>query len=219
MFLETLVFVFALIVLYLALPTPRGGTNFSRLTWPLVARIVAWRPIADWLIRRAMRTPYAHLPGYMMRYWLFNPYEKCNGQEVTPIRWLPSIRVHHILRRDFDRHKHDHPWDARTIILRGCYTEEKVDVYGHYAGYRDICKAEYMETTVTSVRCAGDTAAIKFGEFHSITYVPPEGVWTLFITFGYKGTWGFLVDGVKVPWREYLEMNPDGPWSDQEKQA
>jgi hypothetical protein len=30
------------------------------------------------------------------------------------------------------------------------------------------------------------------------------GATTLFITGKYRGTWGFLVDGVKVPWREYL---------------
>ena len=168
--------------------------------WAFISWFVSRERVRDYLIKRAMRTPYSHLPGYMDRYWLFNAYDKVNGNEVTPIKWLPSIRIHHILRRDDDRHMHDHPWDARTIILDGHYIERRLGQEG-----------------VFLIRKRGDTAALKFGEYHTITYVPDGGVWTLFITFGYKGTWGFLVDGKKVPWREYMDIKPDGPWSNQEK--
>lgn len=34
-----------------------------------------------------------------------------------------------------------------------------------------------------------------------------SGVYTLFITGPYRGTWGFLVGGVKVKWRDYLGLN------------
>jgi hypothetical protein len=53
------------------------------------------------------------------------------------------------------------------------------------------------------LRLPGDTATIKFGEYHSIDYVSKGGVYTMFITWDYRGTWGFLVNGKKVPWREY----------------
>jgi hypothetical protein len=180
------------------------------LLWSAIARIVSRTAVADWLIRRAMRTPYSHLPGYMNRYWLFNPYEKANGAEVAPIRWLPSVRVHHILRKDNDRHRHDHPWNARTVILRGHYVEDKVIDYGFDGS------GAYVERTSRSVRLPGDTNPIRFGDFHSIAQVPEGGVWTLFITFGYRGTWGFLVDGRKVPWREYMAMHPEKPWAVEE---
>lgn len=184
------------------------------MAWWVVAKIVSIRPIADYLIRRAMKTPYTHLPGYMNRYWLFNAYSKVNGKETTPIHWLPSIRIHHILRRDQDRHKHDHPWNARTIILKDFYLETKVMQYGHLkAGPRE---GTYFEVTDTFKRGQGDTSPILFGDYHSITHVPEGGVWTLFITFGYQGTWGFLVDGVKVPWYEYMEAHPDKPWASDE---
>lgn len=32
------------------------------------------------------------------------------------------------------------------------------------------------------------------------------GAWTLFISWRWRGVWGFLVDGRKVPWREYLRI-------------
>lgn len=140
--------------------------------------------LVDILLARAQRTPYRHLPGYMDRNWLFNPYDEPTHTTLHP--WLPySGRFHLIHRPDSDRHKHDHPWDARTLVMRGWYDEERED--GKI--YR---------------RRAGDTATLKFGEYHRIVAVSPGGVLTLFITGPYQGTWGFLVDGKKVPWREYL---------------
>ena len=62
------------------------------------------------LLRRASRTPYLHLDGYMRRFWLFR----------SP---LVNARVHEILRSDNDRHLHDHPWDYVSVILRGGYWE------------------------------------------------------------------------------------------------
>lgn len=167
----------------------------TELLWRLLAFILARRPVADWIIRRAQRTPYLHLPGYMHRWWLFNPYDadtslpdETRGKSK---RWprLPSVRVHHILRHDLADHHHDHPWNARTIILRGYYFE------GREAGHMRIMTR-------------GDTSPIRFGEFHHIHHVSDGGVFTLFFTWGYAGTWGFSVDGRKMPHREYLQRYP-----------
>lgn len=165
------------------------------ILWRLIAFIVSRRPIARWLIWRAQCTPYFHLTGYMNRWWLFNPYAGSSSNEATAAgdrarhsarrwSWLPSIRVHHILRADTADHPHDHPWDARTIILEGGYFERR------HAGAPRIMRR-------------GDTAPIRHGDFHHIEHVSPGGVWTLFITWDYQGSWGFLVNGVKVPWRVY----------------
>lgn len=155
--------------------------------WRFIAKIIARPAVAGWLIQRAMRTPYVHLPDYMDRFWLFNPYEDADGRRDIQGwlgRRLPSIRLHHILREDLADHLHDHPWDARTIILSGWYRE-------------------WTEEGVY-LRRPGDTRRILFGEYHHISEVSPGGVWTLFITWKYRGTWGFKVDGVKIPYREYL---------------
>jgi len=157
--------------------------------WGLIARVAAMPCVAQWLYKRAERTPYTHIRSadgrslYMGRWWLFNPYPESGAAKRW--EWLPSIRVHHICRADSDRHLHDHPWNARTIILRGVYVEERLD-------------------GKQLLRAPGETAAIKHGEYHRIVSVSPDGVWTLFITWRYQGTWGFFVDGKKVPWRQYL---------------
>jgi hypothetical protein len=164
------------------------------LLWSLVALVVSRPAVATWLIERAKRTPYTHICNptdptdvYMRRWWLFNPYPRSG--EKRRLRWCPiSIRVHHILREDRDPHLHDHPWNARTIILRGEYEEER----------------EHGEDFV---RIRGDSASLRFGQFHRIYYVDPtQGAVTLFITGRQRGTWGFWVGDRKVPWREYLGL-------------
>jgi hypothetical protein len=177
------------------------------ILWKMFAWLVSRKPIADYLIRRAMRTPYFHLDGYMERWWLLNRYD-----DREPIAWLPSIRIHHILREDIADHPHDHPWDARTIILRGGYIEKRRVDAGEYVGFEDdehpAYVARYVEEYKTFFRKPGDTAPVLFGDYHHISAVTHGGAWTMFITFGYKGTWGFLVNGEKVPWRDYEKLNP-----------
>lgn len=178
--------------------------------WPVVAWIATRPGIRRRLIDRAMKTPYSHIASadgsevYMLRYWLFNAYAAETGERkegAKPRAWwrelLPAVRIHCIRREDRDRHLHDHPWDARTIILDGWYREERyaADDFGTSSRY----------PTRSFLRTTGDTEPLRYGEFHRITHVKPGGVWTMFITWRYRGTWGFDVDGVKVPWREYLK--------------
>ncbi len=166
--------------------------------WNLIASFCARPAVADWLIQRALKTPYFHIQKdgdvYMERYWLFNPYDKV--QKNARRRWLPSVRIHWIRLADVDRHTHDHPWDCRTIILKGGYVEKRIIT--PFARYGPI--------STNYARLPGDTATLKLGEYHSIDAVSPGGAWTLFITWKYQGTWGFLVDGKKVPYREYLNI-------------
>ncbi len=164
--------------------------------WKLIARLASTPCVANWLIRRAMKTPYTHIMHpkgvYMERYWLFNPYP--GPEEHRKNRFPISIRIHKICLPDDARDLHDHPWNARTIILKGGYSERRL-----VDGER-----------VLFTRKPGDTATIKFGEYHTIeSLCRRRPVWTLFITGKYRGTWGFLVNGVKVQWRKYQGYNND----------
>jgi len=182
----------------------------------LIARVLARPAVTDWLIRRAMRTPYTHITSadgsqvYMRRYWLFNPYPADSSGNRPWGQFPISIRLHQIMREDDDRDLHDHPWNARTFILRGWYVENRPSSDEVMATFREAkphMSAEWADVTQllqVAKRQAGDTAALRFGEYHRITEVSEGGVWTLFVTGRYRGTWGFLVNGKKVPWREYL---------------
>ena len=125
----------------------------------------------------------------MGRWWLFNGYSSSDVPDRYAKKkypWLPSVRVHHICLPDDDRHEHDHPFFARSLIIKGFYVEER-----RTAG------------EATRVMRAGDTNQIIPNDFHRIVRLSDGGVWTIFITFNVTQSWGFWVDGKKVDRKEY----------------
>lgn len=154
--------------------------------WRAVARIIARPAVLQALYRRAEKTPYFHLKGYMNRWWLFNPIVTApDGTKQAKYNWLPvSARMHQILRADTARDPHNHPGSFRTLIGKGWYLEDRDDG--------------------THFREEGDTSVLLNGEFHHVDQVSPGGVWTIFIMWGWTGKWGFrLPDGSVVPHQDY----------------
>jgi hypothetical protein len=160
----------------------------KEILWRAFARFVSCEPVANYLIKRAKRTPYFPLKDratgstYMERYHLFNPPDPVTKEKRFP--GLPWVRIHWIRRRDMERDKHNHPADARTIVMKGWYVEDREDR--------------------SHVRLAGDTATIDANVFHSIRLVSSGGVWTMFFFWDWKQVWGFKTIGGFVPWRKYL---------------
>lgn len=175
----------------------------------------------NWLINRAKRTPYFHLDGYMNRWWLV-PYNKVIvrgirvvdadntivGDPVTdgtgPVSWRRpltrlvqklgiAVRVHEILRSDAGRDPHDHPWSYLTVILRGGYFEKRYDAAGKLVS--------------TKYHGAGSVLWRPAGSWHRLDVPTGMVATTLFITGKYVGTWGFNVDGVKVPYNQYKDLS------------
>lgn len=178
--------------------------------------------LVDWLIRRAKRTPYFHLDGYMERDWLV-PYKRfeLNAKVIKqfryettdvptntgPLSWRKrpisraiqetgiAIRVHKILRSDLGRHPHSHPWPYLSIILRGWYFEERFNNDG----------------TIRSGRWHGPGSIIfrPAGSWHILTledgwgFGDPIPVTTLFITGKKSQSWGYNVDGKQVNHLDY----------------
>jgi hypothetical protein len=174
------------------------------MLWKLIAKVCARPAVADWLIRRAAAHPYSDIYNdgvlYMRRGWVFNPYPYSGAKPTLLQQLCPySIRVHHIVKPDDARDHHDHPWNARTIVFRGGYDEVRLERSCDLLWHPQDVEIKYQ-------RRAGDTATIGFGEYHTITHIEPGGAYTLFITGRYRGTWGFLVNGVKVHYKKYLNI-------------
>jgi hypothetical protein len=164
--------------------------------WEPVAWLLSRDPVRQWIYRTFVTPERAfpiHDPDgklYMDRYVVFNrgggtPGSGNDGPVQYP--WLPfSIRLHCIRRPDSDRHPHDHPCVFRSFCLEGMYRQK---IHGE-ASSRWFVR--------------GDTQRVGKGMFHRITWVTEPGVWTLVIFGRRTVTWGFLVDGHKVPSAEYL---------------
>lgn len=192
----------------------------SEILWRLAARVLSKPSVVKFLIKRALPNPYHHLASpdgqelYMARYWLLNPYDRAT-QKVKH-RWLPwSVRLHFIYREDQDRDLHDHPWNARTIILQGGYEEQRLIPMSDPAAQQLLdnllsvgtpVNPDKVQATEYVTRMAGSTAPLKHGEYHRIHAIHGSYALTLFITGKYRGPWGFLVDGVKIPWRTYVGL-------------
>lgn len=119
---------------------------------------------------------------YLTRYYIFR----------KPVRWMPSIYIHHFHSGDSDLELHNHEWKiSASLILSGSYVEERRD------------SDDKIKTKIVS---PGSLNIIKDSTFHRVDLITPE-VWTLFIS-GHKGkpSWGFWDrhTGKFTQWEEFL---------------
>lgn len=94
---------------------------------------------------------YAHHLGDYMHRWILR----------TP--W-GTLRLHHILRSDDDRHLHDHPFDFTSFLLTGGYLE----ITDTFSNPRvrpmakcKACQAEIIWATSTNGKATPITAAVN----------------------------------------------------------
>lgn len=183
----------------------------------------------NWLINRAKRTPYFHLTGYMNRFWLVpygdvivralppqkgdlaynmkNPPEDLlfmSTDGTGPVTWRRpiarliqklgfAVRIHEILRSDLGRDPHDHPWSYLTVILKGGYFEERYDEAGK------LIDSKYHG--------AGSVLWRPAGSWHRLTVPNGTTVTTLFVSGQKVCTWGFNVNGHKIPYYSYKDLS------------
>lgn len=160
--------------------------NFLGISYLGVVMIMP-KFLADWIIRRAMRTPYFHLEGYMQRWWIKKPARHDEHQADPSIKTGWGARVHRIMRSDDDRALHDHPFWNISIILRG----------------------GYFELTDTGIiwRGVGSVVFRKAKARHRL--IVPQGgeAWTLFITGPWERVWGFHPHTGFVESSKYLRID------------
>ena len=163
--------------------------------WAFAAALIAASPrlialLERWALLHPYNDIYNHGRLYMKRWWLLPRwclrYDDKAGA-LMPARWMPfSVRLHHIVLPDPDRHLHDHPFAFRSIVLRGSYVEQDVSGASRVVG-------------------PGSTYASPPERFHRIASVRKGGALSLFIIGRRQQDWGFLVGDGRVPWRVYLD--------------
>lgn len=173
----------------------------------LVGKILMQRRVRDWLIAVSMNDPDEHIKSptcgtiYMYRFWLFNRIT--NYKRKYP--WIPfSIRMHRIMRADVDRHLHDHPFWSRRWVLSGGYEEV-------FPAPSTLKNPNWDHRELVERQCLpGFTSTLDFNQYHRITKLADGGSWSLFVIGDYKGDWGFMVNGEKIPHKEYIQAAEAG---------
>jgi hypothetical protein len=151
----------------------------------LFGAALASQPGAALLRWYAERTPHRHLHDldgslYMGR-WRVVDEGTFGSRLLQRLTGYSSARLHLIMRADHDRELHNHPFDYRTFIVRGWYSES------YQSGL-------YGKTFQHAVH-AGGTGTGSANKFHRISAVSPGGVLTLFFMTPNRGQWGFNVAG------------------------
>lgn len=185
-----------------------------------------------WLHKRAERTPYFHLAGYMRRDWILGyrsfARNAANPDRLWPSRsrfaslyeWITSlvcIRAHTIVRSDNDRHQHDHPCASISIVLVGGYWEalEPPDFVQYFpeAYLRTLELLQYepvekmqVKANVYNVwwRGPGDVVRREAKTRHKLILPIATQCKTIFIMGRKSNAWGFYTETGKVGYREYL---------------
>lgn len=124
------------------------------------------------------------------------------GPPECPImrRWilqtpLGSVRLHHFVRPDDQRHLHDHPWWFITLVLKGGYTDiTMIDGVKH----QDVLKP----------------GSIRFRPSHHTHIVDTQNSWTLVITGRLRRKWGFWTEHGFEPVRDYFAKFGYAPCED-----
>lgn len=122
-----------------------------------------------------------------------------DGKEVYLRRWylariprLFSIRLHHILLPDTDRHPHDHPWPFLSIILWGGYNELWSRAHSMWRGQWS-CR----------FRCVRRFSFHRSTDLHQIQQFHNGSTWSLFITGPEGRVWGFETPDGWMNFRDY----------------
>lgn len=181
-------------------------SRLHRFIGAVVSSTIGFQLLRCW----GYRHPHNHLYDldggmYMGRYRIIDEGTRASKvlQFLTRGKYH-AIRLHHIMRSDHDRDLHSHPFEYRSFILGGTYTElfedgvrvATKDSDGFWRMGGDTAIAPFSRCEKKGLRCVGrgDTVTGQADKFHRISWVSPGGVWTLFCMSKNVDKWGFLVD-------------------------
>lgn len=174
--------------------------------------VLSRKPVRELLLKVAQRDPDMHIMSpdgkdvYMFRWWLFNRIT----DQKRKYPWIKfSARIHLVARKDLDRHLHDHPWNARVFMLDGGYDEIRLEGWHATSTLND--EHWLHDYHRRYIRQRGDSYTLGFEQYHRIDRLHSSSSLSLFVFGDYQGTWGFRVQGKKVPYRDYLAQKAPKP--------
>jgi len=113
---------------------------------------------------------------YLERYYIF-----MMNRKHFPINFV----IHQFKESDEDD-LHDHPWWFFTFIIKGEYIEHTPEGSFHRKPFQ--------------LRFS------KSAALHRVELINDEPVWTFFMMGPKKREWGFVVNNVWIPWKQYVHQ-------------
>lgn len=145
------------------------------------------------------------------------------GQHIGPPdcplmrRWfletpLGSLRLHHFIKSDDERHLHDHPWPFATLVIAGSYDDYSYCPLCEGLGRITVLHAAHR-STVNCHRCLGKGKLVDHLRRGSFRIRPAKhrhavrttGAWTVIVTGPEERLWGFwMAPDVFRPMADYF---------------
>lgn len=118
---------------------------------------------------------------------------------------LGSVRLHHFLRPDDERHAHDHPWSFLTFVLKGGYEDwtpcPNCRITGEHSYEASKCRMCGGANKVLDKLRPG---SVRYRPAEHTHWVVTDDAWTLMFTGPERRLWGFWVSGVFKPMADYF---------------
>lgn len=135
---------------------------------------------------------------YLIRYFLYKPKTKGKGR----------IYLHHIMRSDYDRALHDHPWAFMSVILKGGYREHTSWTDLQLRPVSGKWKPTYFNpSSDEAFHCDFSAPAVLKRQAqwrHRLDLRDNKPVWSLVFTGPKSNEWGFWATLQDFcPWRKY----------------
>lgn len=180
----------------------------------------------DWLIKRAMRTPYFHLEGYMERYWLV-PYRQASFRTLS--RTVHDDGKGNVEGFSFVVSDGTGPVSFWRRPIAWCFQRLGIAIRVHHILRSDegrdphdhpwpfvtvILRGGYYEHrfdkdgahTSSEWHGAGSILFRRAAYYHMLETTPDNTAWTLFITGPKVQKWGFKpLHQPKIPYDQYLK--------------
>jgi hypothetical protein len=148
---------------------------------------------------------------YLYRYFIWKP-DWLQKLGINPKK-AGRIYVHHLIRSDYDRALHDHPWPFLSFMFWGGYTEFSTfeDWTRHAARDFGVCQRrwhmDYKNNDGESICKTFDAPCFLFRSAawrHRLELKPGQTAWTLVFIGQKQREWGFWTTLKKwCHWKKY----------------
>lgn len=157
----------------------------SLIHWGLVLALyllVIWTGLyTGKVMRTAQVIRDANDSPYLIRYFIYKPKNKTAGR----------IYLHHIIRSDYDRCLHDHPWAFFSIMLWGSYRE--------WTTMEDVIKHEGINAFVFDPRWKINMiTSFVYRDFKTPTFLHRHANWRHRLELLNGPAWTLVFIGPKV---------------------
>ena len=100
------------------------------------------------------------------------------------------IYLHKICLPDYDEHRHDHPWNFISLILKGGYLEKFATVSNYNLVFNELRKPGAL------VKRSRD-------DVHKVEKLLSDSNWSLVFAWGKYENWGYRVDDQWIDHKSY----------------